>query len=278
MILETIEQQYKSLSKQQKKLADYILKNPSEFVGLNSIEVGERADVSTATVVRFAQQMNLENFSDLKIAIASQLSSGKVTVDAVIDENDSTSVMSEKLEQVYASSVQKSFAMLNIEDINRAVKLVNSAKHVYLLGVGTSGLVAYDLYHKLNRYGIKTFYETDPHMSLEFLTTATKDDVVIAISYSGKTKEVSVGTEYAFENKIPVISITRADSYLFDSSNVVLCVPDNERTIRVAAIASKLSTMYVADLLFISVMQERFATMKDVAIRTNKLVNKLKQK
>lgn len=278
MILETIEQQYKSLSKQQKKLADYILKNPSEILALTSKEVGEKADVSTATVVRFAQQLKLENFSDLKIALASQLSSGKVIVDAVIEKDDSSKVMSEKLEQFYALSVQKSFAMVKIADIDRSVRLINAAKNVYLLGVGTSGLVAYDLYHKLNRYGIKTFYETDPHMNLEFLTNATKDDVVIAISYSGKTREVSVGTEYAFEHHIPVISITRADSDLNESSNVVLCVPDNERTVRVAAVASKLSTMYVADLLFISVMQQRFGEMKESAIRTNQLVNKLKDK
>ncbi|WP_057879793.1 MurR/RpiR family transcriptional regulator [Companilactobacillus kimchiensis] len=278
MILEKIEQQYKSLSKQQKKLADFILKNPNDIISLTSKEVGEKADVSTATVVRFAQQQGLDTFADLKIAIASQLSSGKVIVDAVIDRNDSTKVMSEKLEQVYASSVQKSYAMLKIADIDKSVKLINAANNIYILGVGTSGLIAYDLYHKFNRYGIKTFYETDSHMNLEFLTSATKDDVVIAISYSGKTKEVAVGTEYAFENKIPVISITRTDSNLINSSNVVLGVPDNERTIRVAAIASKLSTMYVADLLFISIMQERFGMMKDSAIRTNQLVNKLKDK
>ncbi|KRO00522.1 hypothetical protein IV57_GL000958 [Companilactobacillus kimchiensis] len=278
VILEKIEQQYKSLSKQQKKLADFILKNPNDIISLTSKEVGEKADVSTATVVRFAQQQGLDTFADLKIAIASQLSSGKVIVDAVIDRNDSTKVMSEKLEQVYASSVQKSYAMLKIADIDKSVKLINAANNIYILGVGTSGLIAYDLYHKFNRYGIKTFYETDSHMNLEFLTSATKDDVVIAISYSGKTKEVAVGTEYAFENKIPVISITRTDSNLINSSNVVLGVPDNERTIRVAAIASKLSTMYVADLLFISIMQERFGMMKDSAIRTNQLVNKLKDK
>jgi len=134
VILEKIEQQYKSLSKQQKKLADFILKNPNDIISLTSKEVGEKADVSTATVVRFAQQQGLDTFADLKIAIASQLSSGKVIVDAVIDRNDSTKVMSEKLEQVYASSVQKSvqksYAMLKIADIDKSVKLINAANNI----------------------------------------------------------------------------------------------------------------------------------------------------
>lgn len=278
MILETIEQRYKSLSKQQKLLATYILRNPKDVLNLTSKELGEKSGVSTATVVRFAQQLDLDSFSDLKISIASQLSSGKVIVDTVIEKDDTSKIMSEKLEQVYDSSIQKSLAMINENDLNKAVELLNEATHVYLLGVGTSGLIAYDLYHKLNRYGIKTFYETDAHMNLEFLTNATKDDVVVAISYSGKTREVSIGSEYAKEHHIPVIAITREDTPLVSSSDICLTIPDNERTIRVAAIASKISTMYITDLLFISVMQLRYGEMKESAIRTNHLINKLKEK
>lgn len=278
MILETIEQRYKSLSKQQKLLATYILRNPKDVLNLTSKELGEKSGVSTATVVRFAQQLDLDSFSDLKISIASQLSSGKVIVDTVIEKDDTSKIMSEKLEQVYNSSIQKSLAMINENDLNKAVKLLSEATHVYLLGVGTSGLVAYDLYHKFNRYGIKTFYETDAHMNLEFLTNATKDDVVVAISYSGKTREVSIGSEYAKEHHIPVIAITREDTPLVSSSDICLLIPDNERTIRVAAIASKISTMYITDLLFISVMQLRYGEMKESAIRTNHLINKLKEK
>lgn len=278
MILETIEQRYKSLSKQQKLLADYIIKNPKEVMNLTSKELGENSGVSTATVVRFAQKLDFDSFSDLKIAIASQLSSGKVIVDTVIEKNDTSKIMSKKLAQVYDSSVQKSLSMIDEESLNQSVTLLNNATHVYILGIGTSGLVGYDLYHKFNRYGIKTFYDTDAHMNLEALTNATKDDVVLAISYSGKTKEVIVGVEYAKEHHIPVIVITREDTPLVKNGSIKLIVPDNERTIRVAAIASKISTMYITDLLFISVMQLRYGEMKEVAIRTNKLINKLKEK
>jgi len=278
VILETIEQRYKSLSRQQKLLADYILKNPKETIGLTSKELGLKSGVSTATVVRFAQQLDLESFANLKIAIASQLSSGKVIVDTVIEKDDTSEVMSEKLEQVYATSIQKTHAMVNDADLNKSVELLNRAEHVYLLGIGTSGLIAYDMYHKLNRYGIKTFYETDAHMNLEFIANATKNDVVVAISYSGKTKEVSLGAEYAKEHHIPVISITREDTPLVAVSDICLLIPDNERTVRVAAIASKISTMYITDLLFINIMQLRYGGMKESAIRTNKLINKLKEK
>jgi DNA-binding MurR/RpiR family transcriptional regulator len=276
VILETIEQQYKLLSKQQKLVADYILRNPKKVINFTSKDLANKSGVSTATAVRFAQQLGLENFSELKIKIASQLSSGKAPVETVIEEDDSIKVMSEKLEQVYASTVQKSFAMLNDEKLNKAVDLINKANNIHILGVGTSGLVAYDLYHKFNRYGMPTYYETDPHMNLEFLTNADKDDVVLAISYSGKTEEVNIGAEYAKKNNVPVISITREDSPLEKFSDICLCVPDNERTVRVAAIASKLSTMYITDLLFISFMQLNYGEMKDSARRTNHIISKLK--
>ncbi|WP_153385858.1 SIS domain-containing protein [Companilactobacillus halodurans] len=277
MILETIEERYRLLSKQQKLVADFILKNPKSVINLTSKELAKKSGVSSATAVRFAQQLGLESFSELKIKIASQLSSGKAPVETVIEKNDTTKIMSEKLEQVYASTVQKSYALVKDKYLDSAVNLLNKANNIHILGVGTSGLIAYDLYHKFNRYGISTYYETDAHMSLEFLTNANENDVVLAISYSGKTKEVNVGAEYAKKHNIPVISITRdEETPLIKYSNVCLLVPDNERTVRVAAIASKLSTMYVTDLLFISVMQKRYGKMKESAIRTNHLISKLK--
>ncbi|KRM23662.1 transcriptional regulator [Latilactobacillus graminis DSM 20719] len=277
MILDEIEQQYKHLSKQQRLIADYLLTYPKDVLSQTSKEIGERSGVSAATVVRFVQQIGLDNFSELKIAIATQLSSGKTVVDTVIEKNDTPKILSEKLAGVYESTVQKSYSMLNIDNLTKSLTLINKAKRVYLLGIGTSGLIAYDLYHKFNRYGIKTFYETDAHMNLEFLANATEQDIVIAISYSGKTKEVLIGAEFAHNNGIPVVSITREDTALSLLSDICLFVPDNERIVRVAAVASKLSTMFIADLVFMGIMQLRFGEMSDAALQTNRIITKLEE-
>ncbi|ETY73056.1 MurR/RpiR family transcriptional regulator [Lactiplantibacillus fabifermentans] len=279
IILEVIEQQYESLSKGQKLIADFVLKNPAAVAKMTTAELSQRVSVSAATVVRFCQRLNVETFDQFRMAIVSEISAEQSDlVDTVIEADDSLDLLARKVSKIYSSSTEKVLGLLDLSQLEKVIQLVDQAKTVYLLGIGTSGIVAYDLYHRMNRYGIKTFYETDAHMNLEFLSNATTEDVVIAISYSGKTKEVNVGVRNARGKNINVVAITRDQASPLQSlANINLLVPNNERLVRVSAITSKISTMFVTDLLFMGLMRLHFDHAYTSAIDTNEIVHDLKE-
>src|SRR5699024_3229229 len=96
-------------------------------------------------------------------------------------------------------------AFLDHQSIEKAVQLLRKAETVYLVGIGASSLTTYDLYHKFNRAGKKACFNFDAHMNLEFMNYSTVNDVVIAVSYSGLTKEVLLACEIAQKNQTPII-------------------------------------------------------------------------
>lgn len=279
IILEVIEQQYDSFSKGQKLIADFVLKNPKTVTKMTTLEISKQVSVSPATVVRFYKRLNIETFDQFRMAIVSEISAEQSDlVDTVIESHDSLDLLSRKVAKIYSSSTEKVLSLLDLKQLNRVINLIDQAKTVYILGIGTSGIIAYDLYHRMNRYSIKTFYETDAHMNLEFLSNASTEDVVIAISYSGRTKEVNVGVKNARSKHINVIAITRdLASPLQKMANINLFVPNNERLVRVSAITSKVSTMYVTDLIFMGLIRLHFDQAYTSAIDTNEIVNELKE-
>lgn len=63
----------KDLSKNERVLADYILKHPEDVLKMSSKDLGKVCFVSTATVYRLCDKLRLSGFSDLKIKITSSL-------------------------------------------------------------------------------------------------------------------------------------------------------------------------------------------------------------
>ncbi|MFD1900493.1 SIS domain-containing protein [Enterococcus termitis] len=117
-------------------------------------------------------------------------------------------------------------------------------------------------------------------MQFEFLNYATPKDVLIAISYSGMSKEVLIACEIARQNQTKIIFITRnEDEKIRQLSDEVLLVPANEHLLRVGAIASIASTMAVGDVLYLGSIQDELETsLAQNMMDTKKLVEKLKEK
>lgn len=63
----------KDLSKNERILANYILKHPEDVLKMSSKDLGKVCFVSTATVYRLCDKLGLSGFSDLKIKITSSL-------------------------------------------------------------------------------------------------------------------------------------------------------------------------------------------------------------
>ena len=88
----------------------------------------------------------------------------------------------------------------------------------------------------------------------------TNDDVVIAISYSGESKELSDILMYAKRYNIPLIAITRnPESALGKNSTLVLKLPDNGEAcpLGLAPTSSTTATIVLGDVLAVDLMKRR---------------------
>ena len=78
-----------SLSKTQKRIAEYILAHSREVVYLSISEFAEKCNVGNATIVRFCQLLGMEGYQELKVALAQDVVSPIETIHEAVTENDS---------------------------------------------------------------------------------------------------------------------------------------------------------------------------------------------
>ena len=142
----------------------------------------------------------------------------------------------------------------------KAVNVIHKCKSkVIVCGVGKSGIIASKISATLSSVGTPSFPISASDCSHGDLGRITKKDILILISNSGNTSELSNIIEYSKKNKIILIGIiSNKNSTLFQSSNIKLLIPEViESGDGIVPTSSTTIQLAIGDALAISLMKKK---------------------
>jgi len=145
------------------------------------------------------------------------------------------------------------------DSFEKAVKAISKCKSkVIVCGVGKSGIIASKISATLSSVGTPSFSISASDCSHGDLGRITKNDVLILISNSGNTSELSNIIDFAKKNKILLIGIiSNQDSTLYRSSNIKLLIPQViESGDGIVPTSSTTIQLAIGDALAISIMKK----------------------
>lgn len=267
-----------SLTATEKKIADYILEHKEETINASAQSLADSIETSAAALIRFSQKLGYKGFTALKVDLAKDNDEQIEDFDEMIKEEDSIEMLIKKAQFTNQRTLNETYKLINPAHLNDAIEALKKASSIYLLGVGGSGIVCSDLLHKLSRINYNVVYHEDPHVLLARCAHIKKDDVVIAISYSGETELIITAMRYAKKTGAKTVAITQfnARSTLSKLADITLHIPLEEKELRLGAIASRTSSLMVTDLLYFGVAKADIAKTKDDIIKTRALIHEIK--
>lgn len=203
---------YGSFKSAELRLADYILNNAGEVVNMTMEELEAESRSSYATIYRFCKKLGFSGFKELKQSLVADIlqdSTPRETPDDLLIRAgmDARAIA----ERVFAFSRQvldDCRSMFNLEAIQEAVDLLVNGHQVLCVGGGTSGVSARYAFTKFFRLGIDCQVELDPVLSKMKTGMLSSDDVLFAISSSGRTRFVIEIAELAQERGAKVVALT----------------------------------------------------------------------
>lgn len=147
------------------------------------------------------------------------------------------------------------------ENLSKALDLLQATKgRVIVTGMGKSGHIGRKISATFASTGTVSFFVHPGEASHGDLGMISDDDVVIAISNSGESKELSDILVYAKRHNIPLIAITRnPESSLGKNSTLVLKLPNNGEAcpLGLAPTSSTTATLVLGDVLAVALMERR---------------------
>ena len=259
---------YDALSPAEQKVARYFLENLSSVFDDPIASLAEKSGVSQVMWVRFCKSLGFSGLKDMKKNLVSQLREAREE-DAVPSSMDflDTRIYSSTediIRGIEASAVDaiKSTAKIQEPAVLEAVAArIAAAQSVRLFGVGASGLVAEDLYHKLLRIDLKAIFCTDTHMQLTYITSMKPGDVAVFFSNSGRTAEILELAKAASERRACIVAVTKyGPNPLMELADYVLPTSSPELEFRSGAMSSRVAALLVVDMLFTTLCNKNYDT------------------
>ncbi len=147
------------------------------------------------------------------------------------------------------------------ENLTKALDLIENAKgRTILTGMGKSGHIAKKIAASLASTGTPSFFIHPAEASHGDLGMVTEDDVIIAISNSGESRELIDILNYSKRFGIKLIAITKnPQSSLGKAGDVVLKLPDSKEAcpLGLAPTSSTTATLVLGDIITVGMIERK---------------------
>ena len=225
-ISQRIKNSYATFSKGQKKIANAILNDYDKAAYMTAAKLGILVGVSESTVVRFANELGFEGYSEFQRAVQ-ELVRTKLTPNQRIEVTKQRMGSGDILENVMESDISKIRYTLDRIDrntFNKAVDSILSAKNIYVMGARSAESLALVLKYNLSLIfdNVKFIQPTSTAEVFEQMFSIGCDDVFIAFSFPRYSSKMVSAVKYARQNSSNVVVFT--DSELSPLAEYATCL------------------------------------------------------
>ncbi|SHI97729.1 transcriptional regulator, RpiR family [Clostridium cavendishii DSM 21758] len=231
-LMKLIQNKFSRLSKGQKLIAEYILKNYDKAAFMTAAKLGISVGVSESTVVRFANELGFSGYPKLQKALQELIKNKLTTVqrlelsnDYISEENALKGVLKADIENIRAT-----LEKINHKTFEEVVNKIFTSKRIYIIGLRSSTALAEFLGFYLNLI-LENVKVVGHGMSdiFEQMISVGEDDLVIGIGFPRYATKTIDALEFAQSRNSQVVAITdsllsplatKADFTLIAQSNM----------------------------------------------------------
>ena len=261
-----IGKQVNQMTKSQKKVANYLLFNMDKLLFFTADELAKAANVSTATVVRFARELDFEGYTDMQKAARLRFHDREEEPDLPQSspEEDSSEYLLEKSFRQDIQNLKRTFQDLSREDLERACTLLKTSRRVYLVGMRISRSMATYAYINwgMLRKGVHLIHNEGLDYAEELIEINSEDLIVAfwAPRYNRATYQM---LSHAKRQKASVLLITNREF------NLTMEEGDFDVILRCCMENSSYQSSFVAPVTLVNYLtrQLELEFSKDIAAR-----------
>jgi len=263
-----------NLNESEQAVAREVLANPEQVVRESIQALAQRVGVSTSSVLRFSQRLELSGFSDLKLALARELGRAATRIPENVSTADTPTEVLNKVFELNQQALQQTLQLLDKTAFLRAVDALDAARRTEVYSSGLGLPLATSFYYRLLTIGLPAAAVGLDMMRVSASQLST-DDVAVVISHKGRTKATLEAAQYAKEEGATVVALTSfLHSPLGDVADISLVTATTESALGKEALASRIAQLSVLDALYIALTLRRFDTAMLKLERTSEIVER----
>ena len=209
---ELIREHFTSMSKSQKKLANYVFDHPKDIALCSAAELGSKIGISESTVIRFTYTLGFSGYMELQKLVREHFFSHESSITTYQQSKLSLKQDSNFYKQVMEKdrqSILHTMNQIDETDYYKAITKLSKANSVYVLGLRTSYSAANWLSFSLGLVKENVhFMRPETEDVIRTITQMNSNSVVIIISFHRYLKETIHFAQLIRKQKAFIIGIT----------------------------------------------------------------------
>ena len=247
----------KDLSKNERILANYILKHPEDVLKMSSKDLGKVCFVSTATVYRLCDKLGLSGFSDLKIKITSSLddyrkSNENFNFDFPVNQFQTHYEIIQKIKEDYEQTLNLTANLFSLDQL----RLIASAmKKAQIIDVYTSAgniNFALNFQFQMQEIGKQVNVPIDEYQQRLIAASSGENHLAIIITFGGRGILSDILPRILHKVKTPIVLISSYDYTFkdFDPDYQFYISSYENHYKKISSFSTRLSILYILDVLY----------------------------
>lgn len=200
-IVPLIEAKYSTFTQSEREIADFFIKNTSE-TDFSANAITEKIFVSKASLSRFAKKCGFKGYREFVYRYEETFS-----VEPKKESKPSKTVF-----ETYQELLNKSYNLINFDQIIRLANILYEKTRVIIFGLGSNGFAAKEMESRFMRIGLDVDSLDQPDRIKMQAPYLNGSFAVIGLSLSGESKEVLYLLKQAKEKGATTVLFTSNDN------------------------------------------------------------------
>jgi DNA-binding MurR/RpiR family transcriptional regulator len=240
-LIRIIHERYDGMSKTHQRIGEYLTQNPNDVAVMSVNAIADTCGIHASSFVRFAQSLGYSGFKDLQTLFQKRLSTAApgfaarlraLEAELTRDQGDKQSNILGELVVRDVASLQDLMTSTPPDQIDKAVRMMDKAQTIYLIGQLRSSPLVFLLHYVLTMIGKPcVLLDEAGGLATHRAKLITKKDLLFAVSFRFYATEVVTITEETKKRDVPILAITDSTlSPLAKSADLIFSIPEHAYT------------------------------------------------
>lgn len=268
-----------TLPRAEKSFAEALFENPEAVQRMTLAEIARETNSSEASIIRFCKRLGLHGYTELKqeVALAVEEKQEDRYEEDVVESTDDIRAIMNKVFQSNVQTLQNTMVMADEAKYLEAVEAMAKAKSIHFFGVGDAFAACQFAYMKFLRLGVRCSAHSDVMMQFMEANNLGPDDVALAVSYEGRSRNVNQALEIAKKRGATTICITKMNkSPLLKHVDIPLYISISDLSVWRERVTRRVGDQFILDVLYMGYIARkpdfsRLLKKSQLAIDSNKV-------
>lgn len=245
-----------SFTESEQTFIDFIFNHPYDVIQLNLQQLSKTSYVSISTIYRVNEKLEINGLNQLKLQISESLKNNENLKNIDYNypfqkTNTHYQILTQMLE-LYDQTLKNTINLIDLDVLLHTVQALKKANNIYIFPSIGNYFMAESFQQNMLEIGVKVDVIKEAYYQHWHVQLCDENDIVMLISYAGRTPQIMDIVHDLNKKNIPIILISStihtpidqfARYHLYFSS-----YEDSEE--KIASFSSRISLQYLLDCIY----------------------------